>query len=210
MAKRAYSSPARDAAAASKRAQVVQVAEQLLRESENATALSMETVAAAAGVTRLTIYKQFGSRRGLLEAVFDQRAAQGGLSRIPEAMIIGDPRQALNRLVEIFCGFWASEPAVGKLHGIAAANPEFAETIDARNERRRQAIGVLVARAGGLRQTDHGRDAVDLIFTLTSYATYASLKLNRSNADVCLLITTACAAALERAASRGSGHDSPG
>src|ERR1700677_2336030 len=106
MTKRAYSSPAREAAAATKRARVVLVAEQLLRESENAAALSMETMAAAAGVSRLTIYKQFGSRRGLLEAVFDERATQGGLSRIPEAMIIGDPRQALNRLVEIFCDFW--------------------------------------------------------------------------------------------------------
>ena len=92
MTKRAYSSPAREAAAAAKRAQVVLVAEQLLRESEDAAALSMETMAAAAGVTRLTIYKQFGSRRGLLEAVFDERcAAQGAFSRIPEAMIIGDP-----------------------------------------------------------------------------------------------------------------------
>lgn len=196
MARRAYSSPARDAAAAAKRTQVVQVAERLLRESENAAAVSMEAVAAAAGVARLTIYKQFGSRRGLLEAVFDQRAAQGGLSRIPEAMMIGDPRPALDRLVDIFCAFWASEPAVGRLQGVAASDPEFAETINARNERRRQAIRVLVARSGAPERTDAHRDATDLIFTLTSYAAYASLKPNRSDAAVCSLIKSACADAL--------------
>jgi AcrR family transcriptional regulator len=197
MARRAYSSPARAAAAAARRTEVVQVAERLLRESENATAVSMEAVAAAAGVTRLTIYKQFGSRRGLFEAVFDQRAAQGGLSRIPEAMMIGDPHRALDRLVEIFCAFWASEPAVGRLQGIAASDPEFAETIDARNERRRQAVRILVTRSGTPERTDAHHDAADLIFTLTSYAVYALLKPNRSDADVCSLIKSACADALK-------------
>ena len=198
MARRAYSSPTRDAAAAAKRAQVVRVAERLLRESENAAAVSMEAVAAAAGVTRLTIYKQFGSRRGLLEAVFDQRAAHGGLSRIPEAMMVADPRQALDRLVEIFCGFWASEPAVGQLQRIAASDLEFAEAIDARNERRRDAISAILARAHGSQHASRDRGAVDLIFTLTSYATYASLKPDRSDADVCSLIKSACADALNR------------
>jgi AcrR family transcriptional regulator len=197
MARRAYSSPTREAAAAAKRAQVVEVAERLLREAENPAAVSMETVAAAAGLTRLTIYKQFGSRRGLLEAVFDQRAAQGGLARIPEAMMIGDPGRALDRLVEVFCAFWANEPAVGRLEGIAASDLEFAESIAARNERRRQAIHVLVDRVGKPGRTGDQRDAADLIFTLTSYAAYASLKRDRSAAAVCSLIKLACARALE-------------
>jgi AcrR family transcriptional regulator len=46
------------------------------------TAFSLESVAAAAGVTRLTVYKQFGSRGGLLEAVFDRLARAGRLERI--------------------------------------------------------------------------------------------------------------------------------
>jgi AcrR family transcriptional regulator len=204
MARRTYSSPVRDAAAAARRAQVLEVAERLLREADNAAAVAMETVAAAAGVTRLTVYKQFGSRRGLLEAVFDHRAAQGGLSRLPEAMAIDDPRQGLDRLVEIFCAFWGGDPAVGRLQAMAASDPEFAETVDARNERRRQAIQVLLARIGGPEripksgnQAGRRRDAVDLIFTLTGYATYRSLKRNRSDAEVCALLKAACASALD-------------
>src|SRR5258708_22952932 len=134
----------------------------------------METVAAAGGVTRLTVYKQFGSRRGLLEAVFDHRAALGGLSRVPEAMAIDDAREGLDRLAEIFCAFWGGDTAVGRLQAMAASDPEFAETVDSRNERRRQAIQVLLARIGSperLAQSgnpaDHRRDALDLSFTLT-------------------------------------------
>jgi AcrR family transcriptional regulator len=198
MARRPYSSPLRDAAAAARRDQVVRVAERLLSESDTAAGVSMEAVAAAAGVTRLTIYNQFGARRGLLEAVFDHRAAQGGLSRIPEAMALGDPRRALDRLIEIFCAFWANEPVVGRLQDLAASDPELAAAIGARNERRRQAIGVLLARAGDAGRAGRRRDAVDLIFTLTSYASYRSLKPGRSDAEVCALIKSACADALSR------------
>jgi AcrR family transcriptional regulator len=194
---RRYESPARDAAAEERRRRIVNAAGEILAGPKGFAGMSLEAVAKAAGVTRLTIYNQFGTRRGLLEAVFDQRAAQGGLSRIPEAMMISDPLQALGRLVEIFCAFWGSEPAVGRLQGIATSDPEFAETIDARNERRRQAIRVLVARTGRPERTDHRHDAVDLIFTLTSYATYSSLKPNRSDADVCSLIKSACSDALK-------------
>jgi AcrR family transcriptional regulator len=197
VARRTYSSPVRDAAAAAKRERTVLTAERLLRASDSATAVSMEAVAAAAGVTRLTLYKQFGSRRGLLEAVFDYRAAEGGLAHIPEAMAIGDPHRALNRLVEIFCEFWEQEVAVGRLQSSAASDPEFAEIIDARNERRRQAISVLLARPGGPEREDRRREATDLIFTLTSYATYWSLKRNRKSAEVCGLIKSACADALK-------------
>ncbi len=181
----------------------MQTAERLLRESQDAAAVSMDAVAAAAGVTRLTLYKQFGSRRALLEAVFDLRAAAGGLARIPEAMAIQDPQRALGRLVEIFCSFWANEPAVGRLQGLAASDPDFAEAIDARNERRRQAIKALLRRSDAFRKGVSGRDLADLIFTLTSYATYSSLKRDRSESDTCKLIKSTCAALLEGAGRTG-------
>ena len=46
-------------------------------------------------------------RRALLEAVFDDRAASGGLHRIPEAMAEPDPHRALERLIAIFSEFWS-------------------------------------------------------------------------------------------------------
>jgi hypothetical protein len=61
-------------------------------------------------------------------------------------MALVDPRAALDRLIEIFRGFWSGDEAVGRLHDAAAADAEFAQALAARHERRRNAIKVLVER----------------------------------------------------------------
>ena len=59
MTTRPYVSPIRDAVAAKKRARVIAAAGRLLAESGDAGPFSLEAVAKAAGVTRLTVYNQF-------------------------------------------------------------------------------------------------------------------------------------------------------
>src|SRR5713101_2771674 len=80
------------AAAAENRERVIKAAARSLREDASIASFSLDAVAKAAGVTRLTVYHQFGSRRGLFEAVFDEIARQGGLAEIPDAMAMSDPR----------------------------------------------------------------------------------------------------------------------
>src|SRR5438105_10733089 len=146
MKTRAYVSSVRSAAAAEKRDRVVEAAAKLLREDASIARFSLDTVARAAGVTRLTVYNQFGSRRGLLEAVFDEIAARGGLTGLLGVMQIADARTALTRLIDIFCAFWGGDHAIGRLHEAVALDAEFAEALRERNERRRRALGVLVGR----------------------------------------------------------------
>jgi len=197
MATRHYVSSVRTAAAAAKRDRVIGAAARLLRESSIAS-FSLDAVAKAAGVTRLTVYHQFGSRRGLLEAIFDQIAERGGLVQIPEAMAISDPRAALDRLVEIFCAFWSSDPAVGRLHEAMATDPEFAQALIERNERRRKTADVLVGRIAGKAASARARQAaVDMIFALTSFSMFAMLSGDRSAGEVCKLIKSACRGALD-------------
>src|SRR5881628_840172 len=171
MKKRAYVSSVRSAAAAEKRDRVIEAAANLLREDASIARFSLDSVAKAAGVTRLTVYNQFGSRRGLLKAVFDDLAEKGGLPRIAEAMAMADARQAIERLVVIFCEFWAADRAVGRLNEAIAIDAEFAEAVAARNERRRELMGVLVDRlCAGRRIGARARaDAADLLFGLTGY-----------------------------------------
>jgi AcrR family transcriptional regulator len=198
MPPRAYVSSVRAAAAAEKRERVLEAAAKLLREDAGIAHFSLDTVAKAAGVTRLTVYNQFGSRRGLLEAVFDGIARQGGLHQIADAMAMADPRDALDRLVEIFCAFWNRDPAVGRLHDAMATDPEFAEALIERNERRRKGLIALVERIavkGASRQAR--QDAVDTIFALTSYPVFAMLQQGRSADEACRLIQSACRAAME-------------
>jgi AcrR family transcriptional regulator len=197
MPPRAYVSSVRAGAAAEKRDRVIQAAAKSLREEGSIARFSLETVAKLAGVTRLTVYNQFGSRRGLLEAVFDDIARQGGLHQLIEAMAMPDPHAALDRLVEIFYGFWNRDPAVGRLHEAMATDPEFAEAVLERNERRRKGLKVLVDRIAGKSVSRRARqDAVDVIFALTSYPMFAMLKQGRSADDACRLVQSACRAAL--------------
>ncbi|WMT76813.1 TetR/AcrR family transcriptional regulator [Bradyrhizobium sp. Ash2021] len=198
MRRRAYVSSVRTAAAAEKRDRVIEAAARTLREDASISSFSLDNVAKAAGVTRLTVYNQFGSRRGLLEAVFDDIARQGGLEGIADAMAIADPHAALDRLVEIFCAFWNRDPAVGRLHEAMATDPEFAAALIDRNERRRRGVRVLVDRIAGKAASRRARqDAVDTIFALTSYAMFAMLSPGRSVDDVCHLVQSACRAALQ-------------
>src|SRR5262247_3862714 len=96
---RAYCSPRRSEDAARTRARIVKAAATTLATGRT---MSLDAVAKKARVTRLTVYNQFGSRRALLEAVFDDLAARGGLHRIQEAMAVTDPHEALRCIIAIF------------------------------------------------------------------------------------------------------------
>jgi len=198
MKKRAYVSSVRSEAAAEKRDRVIEAAANLLREDASIARFSLDTVAKAAGVTRLTVYNQFGSRRGLLEAVFDNIARQGGLHEIADAMAMPDPLLALDRVIEIFCGFWARDAAIGRLHEAMATDPEFAEALLERNERRRKLARMLVGHLAAKTTSRRAReDAVDMIFALTSYPMFAMLNQGRSAGEVRQLVQTACRAAVD-------------
>lgn len=187
--KRRYASPRRAAAAEQTRERLVETAARLLAEQSSISAFSLEAVAKAAGVTRLTVYNQFGSRRGLLEAVFDATAERAGImGRIAGAMQEADPREALERLIAVFCLFWQEVRPMARLHDAAASDPELAEAVNARNERRRNAITVLMGRMG--RSGD--RDLIDMVFTLTSYRTFEALQAGRSGEEACRLVTGSC------------------
>ncbi|WP_034161698.1 TetR/AcrR family transcriptional regulator [Sphingomonas sp. ERG5] len=198
MTTRSYVSSVRTAAAAEKRDRVIQAATALLREEEGIVTFSLDAVAKAAGVTRLTVYHQFGSRRGLLEAVFDDIAKRGRLTRLSEAMVDVDPRRGLDRLIDIFCEFWGGDPAVGRLQDAASLDLEFAQALQQRHERRRKGLEVLVARMAHAAPPEAQREAVDLIFALTSFATFRMLIPGRSAEAVCGLIKDAATAAIGR------------
>jgi len=162
--------------------------------------LSMEAVAKAADVTRLTVYKQFGSRRGLVEAMFDEVGRRFGIMRMAEAMGQGDPKQGLRQAVEFLCDFWGSHPSFFRLHDAAAGDPEFAEALSARIDRRRMVFDALLKRIPGPEAAR--RDCADLIFGMTSMQMFRLLIVDRTPAEVADILNAAIAAVL---AERGVG-----
>jgi AcrR family transcriptional regulator len=177
-ARRVYRLRKRREEADRKRAAVLQAARQLLRE-KGLSGLAMEAVARQAGVTRQTVHNQFGSRAALLEAVCDSVALDGGLDRLPEAFGQADPVRALERFIAILVDFWAAdEGLIPRLHGLGGLDPELAPVLEARHERRRRGLQVLVERLrpeqGGM-DPPAAQEAVDTLFMLTSFESFASL-----------------------------------
>jgi AcrR family transcriptional regulator len=181
---RSYRSEIRKAAADETRARILASAHVALTGGKGSPAFSLDAVAREAAVTRLTVYNQFGSRLGLLEAVFDDLAQQGGLSmQLPAALDDPDPRQALRRTITAFCEFWATHrKAMPRLLALTAIDQEFSASLRLRRERRRDALHSLVERWGIGSPAARG-DLVDTLFALTSFEMYDALAVKQRSRE---------------------------
>jgi AcrR family transcriptional regulator len=140
---------------------------------------AMDAVARQAGVARMTVYHQFGSKRGPLEALFDDLAARGLVERLRGAFGRPDPLDALADVIAAFGGFWASERlGLHPIRGLAALDPDFEQGVRAHDERRRGGLRVLLGRLAeerGRPAASSLEEAVDILHTLTSFETFDAL-----------------------------------
>jgi AcrR family transcriptional regulator len=201
MSPRPYRSKVRAEAAGETRARIVAAASELLGATPYAP-FSLESVARKAGVTRLTVYNQFGGRRPLLEAVFDEAAAAAGLDRLGEAMASPDPRRALTLVVERFCAFWAADQQLLlRLQAARAGDSELDDALRERNERRRRLLATLVGRLTQRGEVDPeaAPDLVDVLHVVTSLQVFSELSQGRGVEAARRLVWQMAEAALERA-----------
>ncbi len=207
MSPRLYQSPSRDAAASQTRERILAAAANILGAAKGIEDFSLQAVAKKAGVTRLTVYNQFGSRRALLEAVFDERAARGGLHRLAEAMATPDPHAALLQIIVVFCEFWTFDPgALGLLHAAGASDPDLAPSIAERSERRRRLFAALVRRMmdSDRSRPKAARDLVDTLFALTSFWFFSQLATRARTAPAtCRIIQDLAMDAVRRTLKEG-------
>ena len=179
MSPRPYRSVQRQVAAEQTRARIIAAARELLVASDGFSGFTIDAVARQAGVARMTVYYQFGSKLGLLEALFDDLAARGQMQQLATAFQQPDPVAALAEYIAVFSRFWASDRLViRRLRSLAALDPEIEQGLRARDEWRRGGLGVLVQRL----VQERGRpapealdDAVDLLFMLTSFESFDTL-----------------------------------
>jgi AcrR family transcriptional regulator len=197
---RPYRLGQRQAATDETRARIIAAARELLMAAGGPGGFSIDAVARQAGVARMTVYYQFGSKRGLLEGLFDDLAARGGMERLAEAFARPDPLVALAEFIATFGRFWTSDRLViRRLRSLAALDPEF-EGVRTRDEWRRGGLRVLLGRLA----EQYGRpapealdEAVDLIHTLTSFETFDTLAgTARSPEEVVPLVQRLARAAL--------------
>jgi AcrR family transcriptional regulator len=200
---RSYKSTRRTAAASATRDRILAAAAALLGEVGGVPRFSLESVAKAAAVTRFTVYNQFGSRSALLEAVFDHRALAAGMSRLPEVMAEVDALSGLQRLIGVFCDFWAHDhDLIARLHSVGASDPEFSQAVHARNKRRRAALSTLINRMviSGVVRDAGAPELIDVLFALTSFSFFTELtEAGRPVENVCRIIRNLSADAVRRA-----------
>ena len=137
----------------------------------------MQAVAQHAGIARMTIYHHFGSKAGLLEALYDDLAERGRLrERLSEAFTANGVRQRVQKFIGAFCHFWEGDRLViRRLHALAELDPEM--NTGGRHERRRVALRELLSAAMGRprRSARLRDDIIDALHTLTSFETYDAL-----------------------------------
>jgi AcrR family transcriptional regulator len=166
MSPRPYRLGQRQLAADENRSRILEAARELLETEDR---VSLEAVARKADVTRMTVYHQFGSKAGLLDALFGVLAARGGMQRLPSAFQQSEMLAGLDIFIDVFAHFWSTHRVVmRRLRAFAVLDPELDQALGARNEWRRQGLQTLLARGAG-RGSATIDQRVDLLFALTSF-----------------------------------------
>jgi AcrR family transcriptional regulator len=154
------------------RRRVLDAARALLREGGSYTAFTVDAVAKRADVARATVYYQFGTKTGLLEAVCDDLAEVGQMSGLAGAFTDPRPVAALREFVMVFGRFWAVDRIVmRRLRALAALDPDVEAVIAARDARRLQGLTVLLSRFDG----SWPESVTRMLYALTSFETYDTL-----------------------------------
>jgi AcrR family transcriptional regulator len=179
MSPRPYRLGQRQKATEQTRSRILTAARELLLASDAFSGFSIDAVARQADVARMTVYHQFGSKIGLLEALSDSLAAHGGMEQLANAFRQPDPLKALDEFITVFSRFWQSDRLVTRrLRALSALDPDFEKVVKARDERRRQGLHVIVLRS----EEKYGKPApeafdeiINILFTLLSFESFDTL-----------------------------------
>ncbi len=185
MSPRAYALGKRQAAVEQTRSRILAATRALLAESGFT---SLEAIARRADVARKTVYYQFGSKLGLLDALITESEQRSDLAdRLRVVVQQAESQAALRMYFQEVCRFWASDHAVMRsLHGVAALDPDVERVLRKHDAARRARLDTLIDRLadqGKLRQGHARRHVVDALWMLTSFPTFDHL-VSRSDLSI--------------------------
>jgi AcrR family transcriptional regulator len=175
MSPRSYRLGKREEAIGQGRRRILDAAREQLRTADAYPGFTVDAVARRADVARATIYYQFGSKTGLLEAICDDLAEAGGMTDLALVFTSPAPDTAIRGFITALAGFWAADRIVmRRLRALAALDPDVGTVIAARDERRREGLTALVGRMPpGTGPTADQK--VQILHALTSFETFDTL-----------------------------------
>jgi AcrR family transcriptional regulator len=158
---------------------VLEAAERLIRADAFHSA-TMDEIAAAAGVSRATVFNRFGSKLGLLQALYDRATESPEIGAIEEALAIEDPVASLEALIEAVCAVWEAHGFIHEqLQAIVVLEPDASAPLEQhRAEQRRDLQGLTrrLARADRLRPGLGEARATAVLHMLTSLESFLRLR----------------------------------
>lgn len=209
MSPRPYRMGRRRAGVDEGRQRILEAARALVGGRGDLGPVSMDAVAQKAGVARMTVYHQFRSRAGLLEALADHLAERGGMARMRAVFQEPDAEQAFRSLVRTFVTFWSTDrDTLRRMRALAVVFPGRGPGPRQRDAWRRQAVETLLVRASGEARVDPGR--ADLITALTGFEVYDALATgSRTTEQVAQLVGDLVVQVALGPARRASTHPPP-
>lgn len=141
--------------------------------------VSLDDVAKTAGVARATVYYQFESKSGLLDAVVASIIQRVGPERAQRAREHADAAMGVRLYVQEVVAFLATEDVLLRnLYGLAAIDPEASRVLEQYEGLRKDVLAWLVKRLadqGKLRRGVSQKHAVDMLWMLTSFRSFDQL-----------------------------------
>lgn len=181
---RTYRLGRREDSAAVTRRRILDVATELMTAS-GFHPVAIDEIAAQAGTSRPTVYRHFGSKIGLFEAVAWNVLSAAGIARVDAARQLSDPVDALRKFLRANCRMFAEMGnQLSAAIDVARHEPDIAQILEItyygrRIESLRHLAGRLVD-AGHVRPEWTNDQVVDALVILTNVETFESLNRHRS------------------------------
>jgi AcrR family transcriptional regulator len=158
---------------------VLDAAARLITDDAFHTA-TMEELAVAAGVSRATVFNRFGSKLGVLQALFNRSMDGPEMQAITDALALEDPVAALEAVIEAACAIWEAYGDVHlQLQAVGTLEPDANTLVDRQREQQRAEIEELVrrlAKAERLRPGLSQTRAAATLHMLTSLESFVRLR----------------------------------
>jgi AcrR family transcriptional regulator len=183
VATRRYEQRLRAEEAEKTRTRIVEAVLERLRDAPSEP-VSIERIAAMAGVARSTVYAIFGSRAGLFDAVGAELHERSGYARLVEASHRADARESLRGGLQAASEMLAAERDIRRaLHSMAQLDQEAVGGAVERWEQQRAAamarISAQLHEQGHLRAGVSAEEAGDVLWVITSFESFDLLYCGR-------------------------------
>ena len=133
---------------------MLEASEALIREDVFPSA-TMDELAAASGVSRATIFNRFGSKLGVLQALYTRCVESPEMEAVRAAFELEDPVMALDAVIETACAMWEAHGLIQEhLQAIVILEPGASDVVEQQKDEQRADLQDLtrrLARAGRLR-----------------------------------------------------------